>query len=132
MNYYKLDLNNIFASLFVTSVFLSDLGIVIYEQPIFLNQVLAIGFLIVSLYFKPRIEKGWIFFFIAITISFIANISILTESRQFGGDTYPWTSIKNFLNVISNKSNILYYNNGKKSLLYYFLDVFATLFVKSV
>lgn len=100
MNYYKLDLNNIFASLFVTSVFFSDLGITIYEQPLFLNQVLAIGFLIVSLCFKPRIEKGWIFFFIAITISFIANISILTESRQFLGDTYPWTSIKNFFNVI--------------------------------
>jgi hypothetical protein len=123
MNYYKLDLNNIFASLFVTSVFLSDLGIVIYEQPIFLNQVLAIGFLIVSLYFKPRIEKGWIFFFIAITISFIANISILTESRQFRGDTYPWTSIKNFLNVIIfyavYKTTIFSYNKINPNLFYY-------------
>jgi len=123
MNYYKLDINSIFASLFITSIFFSDFGIVIFGQAIFLNQILAFGFLIYFIGYSSRIEKYWALFFLAVIISLFANISILLESRKWAGDTYPWTSIKNLLNIIIfyavYKTTLFSYNKINPNLLYY-------------
>jgi len=100
MSYYKLNYNIIFANLFISTIFLSDFGFVIMGQPIYFFQLLGLFYLTFLLINKPVIEKGWFVFFIFVLFSIIVNISLFFESRQFAGDTYPWTSIKGFLNVI--------------------------------
>ena len=100
MNYYKFDLQSLFSSLFICSLFFSDFGILISGQSIYLFQMLAFAFLIASLFFSFNIEKGWLLFFLATLLSIFFNVTILSESRQFAGDTYPLTSIKAFINIL--------------------------------
>jgi len=100
MNCCKLDYKILFSNLFISTIFLSDFGIVIKDQPIYFFQLLAFCYLTLFLINKPVIEKGWLIFFIFVFFSIIANVSLVFEHRQFAGDTYPWTSIKGFANVI--------------------------------
>lgn len=100
MNYYRQDLQSILSSIFIWAIFLSDFGIVISGQPVYLFQMLAFGFLIARFIYKPYLETGWLLFFVAAIVSAAASSVLLFESRQFAGDTYPWTSIKALCNVM--------------------------------
>lgn len=100
MSYYKLTYKIIFANLFIGTIFLSDFGFIIMGQPIYFFQLLGLFYLTLLLINKPVIEKGWFILFISVLFSIIVNNSLFFEDRQFAGDTYPWTSIKGFLNII--------------------------------
>jgi len=127
MNYYKINLNSIFSSLFIFSLFMSDFGFLINGQSIYIFQLFALIYIFLELIFKLRIEKSWLLFFFAAIISIIANNSILNESRQFAGDTYPLTSIKALINIFIFyavfKTVIFSYHRINPNLFFY-LSVF--------
>ena len=100
MDYNKLSINNLFSNLFIMTVFMSDFGLVVSGQPIYFFQILASIYLVCHLAHSLKIEKGWLFFFIATLISIVANGPLLFETRKFAGDAYPWTSIKGLINVL--------------------------------
>ena len=131
MNYYKINLNSIFSSLFIFSLFMSDFGLLINGQSIYLFQLLALAYTCSELIFKSKIEKGWLLFFIAVIISIIANVSILDEGRQFAGDTYPLTSIKGFINIFIfyavYKTFIFSYHRVNPNLFFY-LSIFMIIY----
>lgn len=131
MSYYKINFNSIFSSLFVFSIFMSDFGLVLKGQPIYLFQLLALIYIFFEITFKLKIEKGWLLFFVAAIISIIANISILEEGRQFAGDTYPLTSIKGFINILIFyaifKTVIFSYHRINPNLFFY-LSIFLILY----
>ena len=99
MKYRAIHFRKTSAAIFVWSIFLSDFGLLISGQPIYLFQVLALIYLVYKLACNDGIEKGWLFFFFAAIGSAIANFGIASEGRQFAGDTYPWTSIKGLANI---------------------------------
>jgi hypothetical protein len=100
MDYYKFNIKSLFSSLFIITIFMSDFGIVISDQPIYFFQILASIYLTYYIIKKSKIEIGWLLFFAATITSTIFNVSLLFETRQFAGDTYPWTSIKAFINIL--------------------------------
>ena len=114
MNYYRLDLASFMSSIFVWCIFLSDFGLVIAGQPIYFFQILAFGYLISYLIYQPYVEKGWLLFFVSAIVSICASGTLFFEPRQFAGDTYPWTSIKAFINIL------LFYAVYKTALFAYY------------
>jgi hypothetical protein len=100
MDSYKFNIKSLFSSLFIITIFMSDFGIVISDQPIYFFQILASIYLTYYIIKKSKIEIGWMLFFAATIVSTIFNGSLLFDSRQFAGDTYPWTSIKAFINIL--------------------------------
>lgn len=131
MDYYKLDIKSLFSAIFIWSIFLSDFGIVLAGQSIYFFQMLAFFFLISYLAQKPQIEKGWAVFFALTIITIFINSSILYEGRQFAGDTYPWTSIKAFINIVLfyavYKTTIYSYHKINPNLFLY-LSIFMILY----
>ena len=63
MNYYKVNIQSIFCWLFISSLFFSDFGILVAGQSIYFFQILAFGFIAMSVFFNLKIEKGWLIFF---------------------------------------------------------------------
>lgn len=114
MNYYKLNIQSIFCGLFISSLFFSDFGLFLAGQPIYFYQILAFGFIASTMFFNLKIEKGWILFFLAAFVTTLINSSIISESRQFAGDTYPMTSIKAIVNIF------LFYATYKATIYAYF------------
>lgn len=114
MNYYKVNIQSIFCWLFIASLFFSDFGILVAGQSIYFFQILAFGFIAMSVFFNLKIEKGWLIFFLATFVATLVNSSILAESRQFAGDTYPITSIKAIINIF------LFYATYKTTIYAYF------------
>ena len=131
MNYYKVDIKSIFSVVFICSIFLSDFGIKIAGQSIYFFQMLAFFFLISFLVQKPQMEKGWALFFALTIITIFMNSDILLESRQFAGDTYPWTSVKAFINIFLfyavYKTTIYAYNWINPNLFLY-LSIFMVIY----
>ena len=131
MNYYRLDLKSFMSSVFVWTIFLSDFGLVIAGQPIYFFQILAFGYLISYLIYKPYIEVGWLLFFALAIVSIWASNTLLFEPRQFAGDTYPWTSIKAFINILlfyaAYKTTLFAYHKINPNLFLY-LSIFMILY----
>ena len=114
MNYYSLNIQSIFSVLFISSLFFSDFGLFLAGQSIYFFQILAFGFIFSSLFFNLKIERGWLLFFCAALVATLINSSIISESRQFAGDTYPMTSVKAIINIF------LFYATYKATIYAYY------------